>query len=152
MMQGYREVGDDGDYCSTFQCLSCKEYFAIRSNMDKWKHCPICGNAWQIINCRREHTPKWMWNMFKSNEVPYEYWGKFQPKQVFQKPIIEIEWRIIGHERWSRSTSYVGDNRQVAFAAWQRETKSEAYWDTEYRMIWNGKTILNKVVKKTRQD
>lgn len=151
-MQGYREVGDDGDYCSTFQCLSCKEHFAIRSNMDKWKHCPVCGNDWKKINCRQHHVPKWLWNKFKSNEIPYEYWDKIHAKQVFPKPIIEIEWKIVGHDRWSRCP-YAGNCRVNAFDVWRCETQlKDNWWDTDYRLIWNGKIVLNKLVKKTSQD
>lgn len=148
----YRDTGyiDDGAY--GFQCLDCKERFAVCQGVEHWKLCPCCGAAWVQKPSRLPSVPRWAFDKW-GNDVPYGV--RLWPAPPAKGARVEAEYRIVGHSSWSREFTYeIQPGRSMywigaALKSWKELDGGEPLpWTLgiDYRMTWNGRVVLTKRV------
>jgi len=113
----YRRYQHTSDGCAIYICNWCERSVEVRGDpISGWCFCPKCGKSWFTRQeCRDHDTPRWVWNLVKSNH--YDYCVPY-PKTRYKWVAMErTKWGSDQWGEWKFEAEYPVDHGKLG--AWR---------------------------------
>lgn len=69
-MDKYRHIGYEDDGVDLYECMACKAQFGLRHGTINF--CMTCGKAVTRHECRQSHNPRWIYDRWGNDGIPFE--------------------------------------------------------------------------------